>query len=97
MLHDLMTLSQACRHLPKRRRGKKPSTSTLWRWCVHGLNGVRLECVVVGGQRMVSLEMLERFFARLTQAADKSVPRESRPSDDRRHAGVEKLLERAGI
>ena len=35
--------------LLKQRLGKRPSPATQWRWRLHGVGGVRLECVLVGG------------------------------------------------
>ena len=35
--------------LLKNRLGKRPSPATQWRWRLHGVGGVRLECVLVGG------------------------------------------------
>ena len=36
------------------RIGKRTSPATLWRWRLKGVNGVRLECVRVGGYRSQS-------------------------------------------
>ena len=45
--------------------GRPVSPATLWRWSSHGLRGVRLETVRVGGTTCTSTEALSRFFARL--------------------------------
>lgn len=42
--------------------------SGLYRWAKHGLHGVRLETIQVGGTLCTSREALERFFARLAEA-----------------------------
>src|SRR3954463_11621617 len=57
--------SQAAAHLP-RRRGRKTAVSTLHRWATHGLRGVVLETIQVGGTRCTSLAALQRFFDRLS-------------------------------
>lgn len=46
------------------------SRSTGYRWSRHGLRGVVLETVQVGGSRFTSLEALQRFVADLTAARD---------------------------
>lgn len=38
---SLLSLTEATKALP-RVNGKRPSISTLWRWCRRGLRGVRL-------------------------------------------------------
>jgi hypothetical protein len=44
-----ITLRQATRLLPHRRAGKPTHVTTLYRWAVRGLRGVKLETVQVGG------------------------------------------------
>lgn len=68
---EVMTLTEAARKLPKRRSGRKPHVSTLFRWAVGGLRSrdgmqVRLETIQIGGTKCTSLEALQRFFERLT-------------------------------
>lgn len=43
-----------------------PSVPTLWRWALHGLKGIQLETVKIGGRRYTSFESIDRFSARLT-------------------------------
>lgn len=64
---DLLTLAEAAALLPGQ-NGKRPSISTLWRWCRHGLNGVRLEYVRCGRKMLTSRQALCRFFRRLADA-----------------------------
>ena len=64
---QLLTLTEACRILPRRRRGRKPSFCTVWRWATVGLRGAILETVAVGGTLCTSREALQRFFDRLTE------------------------------
>jgi hypothetical protein len=58
-----LPLAEAARRLPRLRSGRPVHPSTLWRWACHGLRGVRLETVRVGGTACTSLEALRRFFA----------------------------------
>ena len=61
----LLTLPQAAKSLPGR-----PHLSTLHRWRLPGVHGVRLETCLLGGRRYTSEEALERFAAATTAAAD---------------------------
>jgi hypothetical protein len=48
--------------------GRAPHPETICRWARRGCRGVRLETVVLGGRRYSSLEAVERFFTRLSEA-----------------------------
>ena len=63
----VVSLTEATRHLPRRRRGKRPNVATVYRWAQRGCKGVRLEIVQVGGTKCTSLEALQRFCNRLTE------------------------------
>lgn len=95
---SVISLSQACKYLPRRRSGKKPHVSCLYRWTTAGCRGVVLESVQIGGTRCTSREALARFFARLTHgnALDRAQPR-SRAQRDRATARAIRELERAGL
>jgi hypothetical protein len=67
MTERLISLKQACKILPKRRRGKRPHISCLYRWTLNGCRGVILESLQVGGTRCTSREALHRFFERLSE------------------------------
>ena len=77
---ELITLAAACKLLPKRRRGKRPDVSCLYRWASGGLKGIVLETIQVGGTKCTSREALARFLRRLTQ----HVGHEPSISDSRR-------------
>ena len=66
----LVSLTEAARLLPRRRAGKKPHVSCLYRWTTHGCKGVLLESLQCGGTRVTSREAIARFFRALTQAAN---------------------------
>ena len=58
-----ITMSEAARRLPIRRRGKPLHVNTLHRWAHKGCRGVVLETVMIGGTRCTSVEALRRFTA----------------------------------
>jgi len=65
-VESIVSLADAARLCPRRRGGKRPHISCLYRWTVDGCRGVVLECVQIGGTRCTSHEALARFFERLT-------------------------------
>lgn len=91
----VLSLTEGTRLLPRRRRGRKPCPSTLYRWAKRGLRGVRLETVRVGGTLCTSVEALHRFFEELGRASpgDGNVPQTSQPSDH----DVETQLDELGL
>jgi hypothetical protein len=62
----ILTLAEAAKSLPRRRRGRKTHVSTLYRWTVSGCRGIVLEHIQIGATRATSAEALQRFFERLT-------------------------------
>ena len=89
----LLTLSAAAKLLPKRRRGKRPHASTMYRWTDAGCNGIVLETIQIGGTRCTSRETLARFFHRLTARRERCAVTVSEAS----HAAADAELARAGI
>jgi hypothetical protein len=67
----LISLRDASRLLPARRRGKRPHLSCMYRWTTVGCRGVVLESLNVGGTRCTSREALARFIERLSVADDR--------------------------
>ena len=63
---SILTFNEAAATLPYRRRGKPGGKSTLYKWAKHGLRGVILETIQIGGTRCTSREALQRFFDALT-------------------------------
>ncbi len=61
----LLSLSAAAKLLPGR-----PHPSTLHRWRLRGIRGVKLQTWLIGGRRFTSHEALERFCAATTAAAN---------------------------
>jgi hypothetical protein len=63
---SLISLAEAAKSLPRRRGGKKPHISCIYRWTTAGCRGEILDSIQVGGTRCTSTEALARFFRRLT-------------------------------
>lgn len=57
-----LSLRQASNILPG-----NPSRSTLSRWAHHGVHGVKLDTILVGGRRFTTSEAIEHFIAALSQ------------------------------
>lgn len=97
----LMSLPEAATYL-RGLTGKKPHISTIWRWCLKGCKGVRLESICVGGRRMVSAAAIDRFIDDCTrrQTAPEAQPVVPRPQlaahvmrlNERRRAEIEAAL-----
>ena len=94
----LLSLSETAKHLPRRRAGKRPHVSCIYRWTTSGCKGVVLESLQCGGTRCTSKEALARFFRRLTQGDAADVP-EVRSVAQRQRATERAMrdLERAGV
>jgi hypothetical protein len=85
--------------LPKRRRGSRIATSTLYRWAMQGVRGCRLETVCIGSQRCTSIMAIQRFFSRLGGVpSDRGGLSPSSRRDPKRHVeSVDKELDRLGL
>jgi hypothetical protein len=62
----LLTLSRAAEHYPAV-NGKRPHASTVFRHAAHGISGVRLETVQVGGRVVTSAEAVQRFLSHVAE------------------------------
>ena len=95
---EVVSLTEAAKskHLPRRRKGKRPHPATLFRWSTRGCRGVKLETIQCGGTRCTSVEALQRFFERCT---DPAAPARSRTSKayERDFAKAERELDEAGV
>ena len=92
--------ADAVKNLPRRRGGKRPNISTVYRWMVDGVRGIKLESICIGGTRCTSIEALQRFFDRLTAKADgQPVEKPQKLTAKRRKQieAAEKRLEKAGV
>ena len=95
---DLQTESiLAVRDIPEHVPGR-PHIATCWRWIYHGVRGVKLATIVVGGRRFTSKEAIERFIEASTATADRT-PIPARTARERRRAieQAERELAAAGI
>jgi hypothetical protein len=93
----LISLSQVGRHLPRRRGGKRPHVSCLYRWTTAGCRGVILESIQIGGTRCTSKEVLARFLYRLTRPDSSAAPEaRSVTQRERETAKAMRELEEAG-
>ena len=92
----LISLADAARLLPHRRRGKRPHVSCLYRWTTSGCKNVILESIQIGGTRCTSHEALARFFELLTFADDHRADRTPNRRQ-RAAAAAERELQREGV
>ena len=85
----LISFADAAARLPSR-----PNLSTLHRWRLKGVRGVRLESCLLGGKRYTSLEALQRFTDRTSAAGNSGA---TAPSQERRIQQAEEELRREGL
>ncbi len=62
-LRNAITLPQAAQLF-----SPVPHSATVWRWCLKGTRGVKLESWIRGGQRVTTPEAVERFLLALNAA-----------------------------
>jgi len=91
----LVSMSEA-RKAVQARTGRRLDVSTLWRWAMRGVHGVRLEHIRAGRELRTSREAIERFYSRLADAyLNERSPATSITSAT--HAAAEKELAAAGL
>ena len=89
----LLAFPETASTLPSR-----PHLSTIHRWRLRGVYGVKLETVMVGGRRYTSREALQRFAAATTAAASgEPVPHRTNRQRQREIAKAEQELSEARI
>jgi hypothetical protein len=66
---SLIALSTVPSLLPPSAVGKPVNLSTIFRWVMKGVRGVRLEALRAGGRWYTSESALRRFTSRLTELA----------------------------
>lgn len=86
----MLPLGKAARKVP----GRQVSPQTIYRWCSTGIDGIRLETIVIGGRMQTSLEALTRFFAAVTEAKQ-AATRDDETGERSEH--VQRKLEAAGL
>ena len=93
---NLLTLPDAAKRLPRRRRDRPVHVSTLYRWISRGVRGVRLEAVQIGGSLYVSQQSLQRFADCLTvvnSACASNQPKRAAPIETK----IDEALDAAGF
>lgn len=100
---QLLTLADATKLIPGR-FGKKLSIKTIHRWALHGVRGVQLETVKMGGRKMTSREAIQRFGYALTlsrqcqpQKEGRVDLKQTRPAVARDQKAVDEALTQARI
>ncbi len=103
---DTMTLTEACRILPRGRNGSRPHLSTVLRWIMHGATApdgrrVKLAGVRCGAKWVTSRAALQQFVEALTPRTDTGadpIPTPRTPGQRQRSSErAAKHLARAGI
>jgi len=94
---NVVSLAEATRHLPRRRKGKRPNVATVYRWAQRGCKGIYLETIQVGGTKCTSLEALQRFCDALTPSSAPSTASPTTRARQRSIAKAEAELAAAGI
>lgn len=74
---EYLSLSQAAKAVPKI-DGKRPATSTIFRWMKDGIRGVRLEHWRIGRRIVTTEAALAEFFKATAEAPARNTPREPR-------------------
>lgn len=89
-----LTLAEAAAQLPGR-----PHLSTIHRWRLRGVRGVRLRTCLVGGRRFTRPEWLRQFIVASSEAGDQHAVPRTEPARDREKAirAAEAELDAAGI
>ena len=90
---DRISLAQAARSV-----GVNPST--VWRWTLNGVRGVRLSSFNIGAKRWTTTEEVDRFVAATTAVANGEQPATSARTNRQRQVAIaiaEAELDRAGI
>lgn len=79
------------------RIGRRISPPTLWRWRLKGVNGVRLECVRVGGFWFTTEKAFAEFMAAQTANCEESNPFGVLERPKKRTPEMERRLLEAGV
>ncbi len=70
----LIPIGQVPQKLPPRPSGKSVHVTSVYRWINHGVRGVKLESLKVGGTTYTSTEALQRFAEGLSHPGNVSTP-----------------------
>jgi len=87
---QFFSLAEAAKLMPGH-----PHISTLHRWRISGVRGVRLDTTLIGGRRFVTRESIAEFFQKINQSAsDSSSPQQSLSGNLKT---AESFLDREGV
>lgn len=90
---SLVSFEQASEVTPGR-----PHKSTLHRWRLRGIRGIRLETCLIGGRRFTSREALQRFAERTSAVATSGpAPSPIERKSEQAFEAAEQILDAAGI
>lgn len=90
---ELMTFAEVARALPNDSRGRRVSTSTVWRWANKGLGGRKLKCIRMGRRSVTTWAWVLEFFG-LQEAYVETDTRNTAASKGR---STEQALDRWGV
>lgn len=91
LTETLVNFQHAGKHIPG-----NPALCTRHRWRLHGVRGVKLETLLVGGIRYTSIEAISRFIEE--QNTDQAPTPAISPSQRRTMAeAANRVLEEAGL
>src|SRR5262245_8049674 len=93
-VEPLITLTEAAALVPRRRRGRKTSVTTLYRWASSGIRGIVLETLQAGGSRCTSVRALQRFFDSLSGGVGTPSRPVTRRDEGRRAKAADSALDR---
>ncbi len=68
LTEDVITITEARNFLPDVQGQKRPHVSTVWRWTLRGISGVKLETVKIGSRIVTSKQALTRFISATSKA-----------------------------
>lgn len=66
LTEDVMTLQDARREIASV-TGRRPDKTTLYRWCLRGVGGTKLEHIRLGDRILTSRQALTRFIESRSQ------------------------------
>lgn len=78
-VEEFLSLSEAAEALPG-----NPHKSTVWRWVLRGVRGIRLATIVRGGRRYTTRQFLADFISATTAAANGEPSRTGSPKQRQR-------------
>ena len=90
---ELLTFADVARALPKDSRGRRVSTSTVWRWANKGLGGRKLRCIRMGRRSVTTWPWLLEFFEFRMETQDTDPSRSAAVA----RRSTEQALDRWGV